>query len=210
MLSKSIQTIFALFSVYASITLSIADEADSKTILFLGDSLTAGYGIDPDQAYPALIAAEIAAQQLPYKVVPSGLSGETSAGGLRRIDWMLRRPVSILVLALGSNDGLRGIDLSDTRKNLQAIIDKTKAKNPEAKVVIAGMMMPPNLGATYTEQFKTMFPTLAAENDATLIPFLLENVAGERSLNLPDGIHPNPRGHKLVYQNVWAVLEPLL
>ena len=209
-MSRAPCTLLALIAIYASNLLAIAAPRQSQTILFLGDSLTAGYGIDPDLAYPNLIAEKIDALDLPHAVLPSGLSGETSAGGLRRIDWMLQKPISILVLALGSNDGLRGIDLSDTEKNLQAIIDKTKAKYPDVRIVIAGMLMPPNLGPSYTSQFQAMYPRLAKANDAALIPFLLENVAGQKRLNLPDGIHPNPAGHKLVAENVWKILQPLL
>ncbi|MEM9160292.1 MAG: arylesterase, partial [Verrucomicrobiota bacterium] len=192
MLHRLIKIGFTLIAIYVSQSATIADETDSRSILFLGDSLTAGLGIAPDQAFPALVAQKIIEQELPFKVIPSGVSGETSAGGLRRIDWMLRKPVSILVLALGANDGLRGIDLSDTEQNLQKIIEKTKAKNPEVKVLLAGMLMPPNLGPEYTTQFKEMYPKIANNNGATLIPFLLEDVAGEKRLNLPDGIHPNP------------------
>lgn len=185
-------------------------EPKTKRILFLGDSLTAGYGIEPSQAYPALIANMIEKQGLEYKVTPAGLSGETSAGGLRRASWVMQAPVDILVLALGANDGLRGINLSDTKKNLQGIVNFSKEKFPNIKIVIAGMQMPPNLGEAYTQEFRSMYPDLAANNDATLIPFLLEGVAGNPELNITDGIHPNPAGHKIVAQTVWSALEPLL
>jgi len=188
-----------------------ADEEDArKRILFFGDSLTAGYGIGRSQAYPALIARRIEKAGLPYEVVPAGLSGETSAGGLRRIDWMLRRRIDVLVLALGANDGLRGIDPAETEANLQGIIDKAQAKNPGLEVVLAGMRAPPNMGEAYASKFRDIFPRLAERNDAALAPFLLEGVGGERRLNLPDGIHPNPEGHRIVAENVWEALEPLL
>lgn len=181
-----------------------------RVILFFGDSLTAGYGLSPEEAFPALVEEKCRKNGKPCKVVNAGLSGETSAGGLSRIDWILRQPVDIFVLELGANDGLRGLPLDQTRKNLQAIIDKVKAKYPNAKIVIAGMMVPPNMGPNYTDEFKKIYPELAKKNNATLIPFLLEGVAGNEKLNQPDGIHPNAEGHKIVAQNVYDVLKPLL
>jgi acyl-CoA thioesterase-1 len=182
----------------------------SKTILFFGDSLTAGYGLSPDEAFPALIEKKLVEKGKSCKVVNAGLSGETSAGGLSRIDWVLRKPVDIFVLELGANDGLRGLPLQQTEKNLQAIIDKVKIKNPAVKIVIAGMMVPPNMGTDYTTQFKKIFPELAKKNKATLIPFLLQDVAGIENLNQTDGIHPNVAGHKIVADNVLKVVAPLL
>lgn len=179
-------------------------------ILFLGDSLTAGYGIGEDVAFPAIIAEKIETAGLEYQVINAGLSGETSAGGLRRIDWLLRSPVDILVLSLGANDGLRGIPVSDTRTNLNGIIAKVKANNPEVAVVIAGMMVPPNMGETYAREFQALFPQLAEENGAYFIPFLLEGVAGEPALNLPDGIHPTADGHKIMAETVWDILKDIL
>ncbi len=181
-----------------------------RVIVFYGDSLTAGYGIDPDSAFPALVGQALEKQGKEVKVVNAGLSGETSAGGLSRIDWVLRQPVDIFVLELGANDGLRGLPIEQTEKNLQAIIDKVKAKNPNVKIVIAGMMVPPNMGPDYSSRFKKVFPELARRNDAALIPFLLEDVAGIEKLNQADGIHPNVEGHRIVAQNVLEVLEPLL
>ncbi|MFT4900840.1 MAG: acyl-CoA thioesterase-1 [Lentimonas sp.] len=182
----------------------------ASRILFFGDSLTAGYGIDPALAYPALIQQKIAAESIPATVTVGAVSGDTSAGGLRRVDWMLRQPVDIFVLALGANDGLRGVTPAHTSKNLQAIIDKVKAKYPAAKIVIAGMRMPPSLGKEYTETFAKIFPQLAATNQATLLPFLLAGVAGRLDLNLADRIHPNPAGHRILAENVWSMLKPLL
>ena len=143
-------------------------------------------------------------------MVNAGLSGETSAGGLNRLDWVLKQPIDLFVLELGANDGLRGLPLDQTQKNLQAIIDKVKTKYPKAKIVIAGMLVPPNMGPDYTASFRKIFPDLAKKNNAALIPFLLQNVAGDEKLNLADGIHPNVDGHKIVAENVLKVIEPLL
>jgi acyl-CoA thioesterase I len=186
-------------------------QPQAKTVLFFGDSLTAGYGLDPAQAFPALIQAKITARGWDLQVINAGLSGETTAGGLRRIDWVLQqRPIAVLVLALGANDGLRGLPLVDAKRNLQVIIDRTRHTYPQAKIVLAGMQVPTTLGREYATGFRTIFPELAAVNAATLIPFLLEGVAGIHALNLPDGIHPNPAGHKMIAENVWRVLEPIL
>jgi acyl-CoA thioesterase-1 len=186
--------------------------ADTKTIVCFGDSLTAGYGLDDpmSDAYPALLQAKISAAHLPYRVVNAGLSGETSAGGLRRVDWVLRQPIDIFVLALGANDGLRGIEPSVTRANLQGIVDKVRAKAPSAQLVVAGMMMPPSMGEAYAHEFNAIFPALAEKNGARFVPFLLENVGGIDRLNQPDRIHPNPAGHAIVADNVWKILRPLL
>lgn len=181
-----------------------------KTILFYGDSLTAGYGLSTEEAFPAIVGRKLNEKGKNTKIINAGLSGETTAGGLTRIDWVLKQPVDIFVLELGPNDGLRGLPLEQTEKNLQAIIDKVKAKNPNVKIVIAGMMVPPNIGQDYTEKFKKIFPRVASKNKAVLIPFLLQDVAGNEKLNLPDRIHPNPEGHKIVAENVLKVLEPLL
>lgn len=186
------------------------NEDDPKMVLFIGDSLAAGYGLQASQAFPSLIQQRIDGLDWNFKVINAGLSGDTSAGGLRRIDWLLRGRVDVLVLELGGNDGLRGIDLASTRANLQGIIDKVKAKNPRVKIVIAGMMVPPNLGQDYTRRFQQMYPELARANQAALIPFLLEGVAGDSKLNLPDGIHPTAEGHKLVAETVWKHLRPVL
>jgi acyl-CoA thioesterase-1 len=181
-----------------------------KIILFFGDSLTAGYGLSPEEAFPALIEKKLVKAGKSAKVVNAGLSGETSAGGVSRIDWILKQPVDIFILELGANDGLRGLPIDQTVKNLQAIIDKVKVKNPKVKVVIAGMMVPPNLGPDYTSKFQKIFPDLAKKNSATLIPFLLQDVAGNEKLNLSDGIHPNPEGHKIVADNVLKAISPLM
>lgn len=184
--------------------------ADPKVILFFGDSLTAGYGLSPEQAFPALVEKNCNKNGTPCKAINAGLSGETSAGGLSRIDWILRQPIDVFVLELGANDGLRGLPLDQTKKNLQAIIDKVRAKYPDVKIVIAGMMVPPNMGPDYTASFRKIFPELAKKNNATLIPFLLKDVAGYEKLNLGDGIHPNQEGHRIVANNVYQALTPLL
>ena len=184
----------------------------TRTIVFFGDSLTAGYGLeDPaGEAYPALIAKKIAAAGLPWRVVNAGVSGETSADGLRRVDWILRQPVSLFVLALGGNDGLRGIDPAVTKANLQGIVDRVRAGAPQARIVLAGMTMPPSLGADYVRRFTEVYPDLAKKNGLVFMPFLLEGVAGDPALNQADGIHPTSRGHEIIAKNLWAVLQPLL
>ena len=184
--------------------------SEQKNILFFGTSLTAGYGLDPTEAYPALIQNRIDSLQMPYKVINGGLSGETSAGGKGRIDWLLKQRVDIFVLELGANDGLRGLPVSQTVKNLQAIIDRVKAKYPDAKMVLAGMQVPPNMGAKYAADFKNMFPDLAKKNRMALIPFLLDKVGGVPKLNQADGIHPTAEGDKILAENVWVVLKDLL
>jgi acyl-CoA thioesterase-1 len=181
-----------------------------KTILFFGNSLTAGYGVGADQAFPAIIGRRIDSLHWPYQVINAGLSGETSAGGKSRIGWILRQPVDIFVLELGANDGLRGIPVAATTANLQAIIDSVKRKYPAAKIVLAGMQALPTMGSAYTTAFRSIFPQLAAKNKAALIPFLLEGVGGIPQLNQPDGIHPTEQGHRIVANNVWQILRPLL
>ncbi len=179
-------------------------------VLFVGTSLTAGLGVDPDSAYPALVQAMIDSAGLDYRVVNAGVSGETSAGGLRRLDWLLRQPVAVLVLELGANDGLRGLDVSAMQDNLRAAIDKTRAAHPDARVVVAGMEAPPNLGRDYTTAFRRAFGAIAEERDVALVPFLLAGVGGVPELNQPDGIHPTPAGHRVIAGTVWRVLGPVL
>lgn len=189
---------------------AVTATADVKHILFFGTSLTAGYGLDPSEAYPALIQNRIDSLKLPYKVINAGLSGETSAAGKGRIDWLLKQPIDVFVLELGANDGLRGIAVTETTKNLQFIIDQVKAKYPNVKMVLAGMQVPPNMGSTYANAFKEMFPKLAAQNQMELIPFLLDKVGGVPKLNQADGIHPTAEGDKILAENVWVKLGPLL
>lgn len=202
MVGKGILLIVAIFFFHEAVP--------SKSILFFGDSLTAGYGLSPEEAFPALIEKELNKKNSTVKVTNAGLSGETSAGGLARIDWVLRQPIDVFVLELGANDGLRGLPLDQTRKNLQGIIDKVKAKYPKAKLVLAGMMVPPNMGKQYSAEFKNIYPELAKKNNATLFPFLLEGVGGIEKLNQADGIHPNVEGHKIIARNLSVMLGKLI
>jgi acyl-CoA thioesterase-1 len=185
----------------------VAAKENAPHILFFGTSLTAGYGLDPEEAYPALIQKKIDAAGLNYKVINAGLSGETSAAGKSRIDWLLKQPVNIFILELGANDGLRGLSVTETRANLQVIIDKVKTKYPEAKLMMLGMQMPPNMGAKYTGDFKALFGNLADENKMVYVPFLLEGVGGVAKLNQEDGIHPTAEGQKILAENVWVKLK---
>lgn len=181
-----------------------------KTILFFGNSLTAGYGIEQDDAFAGLTQARIDSLGLNYRVINGGLSGETTAGGLSRLDWFLEDEPAIFVLELGGNDGLRGILPSESKKNLLGIIDKVRAKYPDTKIILAGMQIPPNMGQDYTDEFKNIYPEVATEKNVTLIPFLLEGVAGDPDLNLPDGIHPTEAGHKIVFETIWPYIKELI
>lgn len=181
-----------------------------RILLCFGDSLTAGYGLARPQAFPALLQQKIDAKAWKFKTINAGLSGETSAGGLRRIDWLLRQQVDVLLLELGVNDGFRGIDPKTIYSNLQGIIDRTRKKYPHVEIIVAGMRVPPNLGRDYAAQFRDVFPRLAQANGAALIPFLLQDVGGRPDLNLADGIHPTAEGHQIVANNVWKVLQPVL
>jgi len=179
-------------------------------VLVLGDSLAAGNGVDPGEAYPALLQKKLDAAGLNFTVINGGVSGDTSAGGLRRVQWYLRRKIDVLILELGGNDGLRGVPPAATRTNLQAIIDAARTACPGIKIIIAGMRLPPNLGQDYTDAFEKIFPALARDNHAALVPFLLEGVGGKPELNAPDQIHPTAEGHKIVAENVWKILKPAL
>jgi acyl-CoA thioesterase-1 len=190
--------------------LAAAAKPDPIRILFFGDSLTAGYGIDPSLAYPALVQKKAEAQGIHAEVAVGAVSGDTSAGGLRRVDWMLRQPVDVFVLALGANDGLRGVDPGQTAANLQNILERVRKQYPQATLVVAGMRLPPSLGKDYVAEFAAIYPKLAEANEAALIPYLLKNVGGVVALNLPDRIHPNAKGHRVVAENVWTVLAPIL
>lgn len=186
------------------------NQTDKKTILFFGNSLTAGYGLDESESFPSLIQNRIDSLGLPYMVVNAGLSGETTSGGKNRIEWVLKQKVDVFVLELGANDVLRGLDLKETEANLSAILDKVRSTYPDAKLVLAGMQAPPNMGNDYTRRFSNIFPRLAKEYNAGLIPFLLDGVASIPSLNLADGKHPNAEGQKIVRDNVWEVLEGVM
>ena len=181
-----------------------------RTILFLGTSLTAGLGLDPDSAYPQQIQRKIDANRLPYQVVNAGVSGETSAGLLRRLDWVLRQPAAVIVVETGANDGLRGQSVSSTRATIANVLSRIRREQPNASVLLVQMEAPPNLGQEYTSEFRAMFAELAREHGATLMPFLLAGVAGETRLNQADGIHPNNAGERIVADNVWRSLQPLL
>ena len=182
----------------------------NKVILFFGDSLTAGMGLDPEDAFPAIIQKKLDSLGLEYQVVNAGLSGETTAAGKNRINWVLNQEVAVFVLELGANDGLRGVPLEETRKNLQAIIDAVRAKNPETKIILTGMQIPPNMGEEYASGFREIFPELAEKNNVYLVPFLLEDVGGIPELNQEDGIHPTAEGQKILAENIWNVLEQIV
>jgi acyl-CoA thioesterase I len=181
--------------------------AKKKNIVFFGNSLTAAYGLNPSEGYVALIQQRLDSLGLPYNAINAGLSGETTAGGRERINWVLRQPVDIFVLELGGNDALRGIEPASSYENLGAIIEAVKTKNPEAKIILAGMEAPPNMGQRYTSEFRQMYPRLAKEHGTALIPFFLENVGGIPELNQGDRIHPNEKGQYILRENVWKVLE---
>ena len=166
--------------------------------------------MEPSESFPSLLQKRIDEKKLPYQIVNAGVSGDTTASGVRRMPWLLKRNMDVLVIELGGNDGLRGITPSETQSNLEKIIDLAREKYPDVQIILAGMQMPQNMGAEYTEQFRKIFPKIAEEKKTRLIPFLLENVGGKADLNQPDRIHPNPAGHKIVADNVWDVLEPLL
>jgi len=187
-----------------------ATTGDAIRVLVLGNSIAAGSGVDPDEAFPARLQQRVDSLGWNVNIINGGVSGETTAGGLRRIDWLLRQPVDVLVVELGGNDGLRGTDLSATRENLQAIIDKARAAYPDVRILLAGMQLPPNLGAEYTQRFRSLYPELAEANNIGLIPFLLEDVGGVDSLMQSDGIHPTAEGQHIVARNVWDELRPVL
>jgi acyl-CoA thioesterase I len=203
-LSSTVALLLAFVSPLAAIA------AEAKTVLFYGDSLTAGYGLDPDDAFPALVGAKAEKAGTPIRIVNAGLSGETTSGGLRRLDWILRQKVDIFVIELGGNDGLRGISPDVTRKNLGAMIKRVREKNPDVTVVLAGMQIPTNMGRQHAEAFARIYPEVAKEYNVELIPFLLEGVGGIPELNMPDGIHPTAEGHRIVAETVWKHLAPLL
>jgi len=187
-----------------------AAETNRQAIVVLGDSIAAGSGVELSEAFPNLLQKRIDEKRLPYEIVNAGVSGDTTAGGLRRMPWLLKRPVDVLLIELGGNDGLRGIAPEQTQANLEQIIRLAREKNAEVRIVIAGMQMPQNMGAEYNQKFRDLFARVARENKAAFIPFLLEGVGGKPELKQPDRIHPNPEGHRIVADNVWAVLEPVL
>lgn len=185
-------------------------------ILFVGTSLTAGLGVDPDSAYPAIIQRKLDSANLHWRVVNAGSSGETSAGAVRRLPWLLQEggtqgpPLRIVVIETGANDGLRGLEVESTRRNIAALIRQVRERDSTARIVLVGMEAPPNMGAPFTQRFRDLYPSLARAERVPLVPFLLEGVGGVDSLNQPDGIHPTPAGHRVLADNVWRVLAPLL
>jgi acyl-CoA thioesterase-1 len=202
--------LFLLSTAAASTAGPSSPPTQRRSVVVLGNSLAAGYGLEPHEAFPALLQKKIDALGWDFEVVNAGVSGDTSAGGRRRLDWVLRRKIDVLVLELGGNDGLRGITPAVTQSNLQSIIERTRQKHPQAQIVIAGLKMPPNMGLEYGEAFEGLFANLARVNGAALIPFLLEGVGGKPELNLPDRIHPTAQGHRIVAENVWRTLRPVL
>ncbi len=190
---------------------AVSEAGTAKTILCFGDSITAGYGLDDsNEAYPALLQNKIDSLGLDYTVINSGLSGETTAGGRSRLNWVMKQKVDIFLLELGGNDGLRGIPLTETLANLKAIIESIQEQSPETRIILAGMELPPNMGQDYTSKFRELFADLAAQYDVEFIPFILKDVGGIKALNQNDGIHPTAEGHQIVANTVWEVLEPLL
>ena len=208
MMRQKHPVIYSLIIAACLLGHSRADEP--MRVVFLGDSLTAGYALDADQAYPALVQQMIDERQWPFRVVNSGISGDTTAGGLRRLDWLMRQPFSVLVVALGANDGLRGFNPNVTKSNLSQIIDKSRSRYPSASILLVGMKLPTNMGEDFARAFESIFSLLAAEYNIPFMPFLLEGVAGDPELNLPDGIHPTSEGQKILAANVWNHLEPIL
>ncbi len=188
----------------------VAAHAGAKAVLFIGTSLTAGLGLDPSQAYPALVEQKADSAGVPIRAINAGVSGETSAGALHRIDWVLRSPADIVVIETGANDGLRALPVAAARANIAAILDSVKKAKPHAKIFLVQMEAPPNLGPAYTRAFHAMYGDLAREKGATLIPFLLAGVAGNAALNQADGVHPNVRGEQIVAETVWRALYPTI
>ena len=181
-----------------------------KRIVILGDSITAGYGLDQSEAYPAILQKKIDQAKLPFLVANAGVSGDTTAGGLRRITWAMTKGADVLVIALGGNDGLRGISPAETKKNLLGIVKKARTRNPKIQVFVAGMQMPDNMGPKFTSRFKTLFPEVAKESKSAFIPFLIEGVGGNEKLNQADGIHPTAEGQRIVADNVWKMIQPII
>jgi acyl-CoA thioesterase I len=205
-----IKNLLFLYGFMFSASFPAAQKPEPKTLLFMGNSLTAGYGLDPSQAFSALIQKKIEREEMNFKVVNAGLSGETTSSGLRRVDWLFKQKIDVLVIELGGNDGLRGITLTLTKQNLQDMIDKARSHNPKIRIILAGMEVPPNMGDTYTAEFRKMYPELSKKNNVALIPFLLEGVGDKPELNQRDGIHPTAEGHVIVAETVWKYIKPVL
>jgi acyl-CoA thioesterase-1 len=210
MLSQPALVVLVAACWLAASAFALGAEASRKTVVILGDSIAAGSGVDPAESFPGVLQKRIEEKQLPWEIINAGVSGDTTAGGLRRMPWLLKRRMDVLVIELGGNDGLRGLAPEETRANLEKIITLAREKYPDVRIILAGMQMPQNMGVDYTKKFSALFADVAKEKKTELIPFVLEGVGGKAELNQPDRIHPNPEGHKIVAQNVWAVLEPLL
>lgn len=231
--TKKLPKLMVVFAIFSISLISCKDEKTSKTnvqkenkvetklpevekenkeqvILFYGNSLTAGYGLDPSESFPSNIEDMIDSLGLKYKVVNAGLSGETTSGGLKRLDWVMKQKVDVFILELGANDMLRGLPIDETRKNLSAIISKVKEKNPNVKIGLCEMMAPPNMGDDYVKEFSEIYKELSEPDDITFFPFFLDGVVGNADLMLQDGKHPNAEGQKIVANNIWAVLEGML
>lgn len=191
-------------------TTAVLPKQQKTSILFLGTSLTAALGLDPSEGYPANIQKKIDSLKLPYECINGGVSGETTSGLLSRLDWMLQGEIAVIVIESGANDGLRGTEVGTTRNNLIKIIEKCRLKYPNAKILLAGMRVPPNMGPEYTKEFERIYPELSQQFSVPLVPFLLKNVGGIPELNQPDRIHPTAKGQKIVAENVWQYLQPLL
>jgi len=209
-LNKAMVSVFALLAAFLLTNGLPTVQAQNKRVLFYGDSITAGYGLDKEQAFPALLQDKADSLEKDWTILNGGLSGETSAGGLRRINWVIQQPIDVFILELGGNDGLRGMSTDDSYVNLSKILDTVKAKYPQAKLVVAGMQMPPNMGERYAKAFSGMYPKLAKAYDAYLIPFILEDVGGIKDLNQADGIHPTAEGHQIIADNLWEDLIKIL
>ena len=207
-------TLFTIVGAFSPSFAALAPTHDDETplprVVIFGDSIAAGFGLDPDEAFPALIQQKADEAGYAVEVVNAGLSGETSAAGLRRIEWMLRRPIDVFVLELGGNDGLRGIDPEVTKRNLDGILNRVRESNADVRLVLTGMEAPPNMGAAYTDRFRAIFRELADAHELVFMPFILEDVAGILELNLPDGIHPTAEGHRIIAANLWQYLAPVL
>lgn len=197
-------------SAVSNPALSVPSASPKVTVLFFGTSLTAGYGLDPSVAFPKLVAEKAAAEGLPIEAVNAGLSGETSAGAVRRIEWTLRNPADVVIIETGGNDALRALNADSLERNLTAVVEQTKATLPDARILLAVMEAPPNLGSAYTKRFRETYENVAREQGVSLLPFLLDGVAGHAGLNQADGVHPNERGERIVADNVWKVLKPVV
>jgi acyl-CoA thioesterase-1 len=197
-----------VFGIFSMLSPAPVDSKERPVVLAFGDSLTAGFGVNEEESYPSRLQVKITSAGFPHKVVNAGVSGDTTAGGVRRIRWLMKHEPEIVILALGANDGLRGLSADEMRRNLETIIKICREHN--ARILLAGMKALPNYGADYTQEFEAVFPELAKKHDLNFLPFLLEGVAGEREYTQPDGLHPVAEGYSIVTDLVWKRLEPML